>query len=61
MIKSYLADGKRKVNKKIQEIVTPASASSQGPDNNANDRINPADLFSLFTASIIKKKVKFTR
>jgi hypothetical protein len=63
MIKSYIADGKRKVNKKFQEIVSSngTTSSQEGSNNHANDRINPADLFSLFTASIIKKKVKFTR
>jgi hypothetical protein len=33
----------------------------EAPDTTGKDRINAADLFSLFTASIIKKNVRFTR
>jgi hypothetical protein len=33
----------------------------KGPDKNDGARIAPKDLFSLFTANIIKRKVTFTR
>lgn len=33
----------------------------KGKQATGQDRIGPHDLFSLFTANIIKKKVNFTR
>jgi hypothetical protein len=63
MIKSYLTKGKQKVNKTIQEIVSQDGITSfqESPDKDGRERINAAELFSFFTASIIKKKVTFTR
>jgi hypothetical protein len=46
---------------------TTSNLKSTQPDKQKSkqatgqDRIGPHDLFSLFTASIIKKKVSFTR
>jgi hypothetical protein len=86
MVKSYLTKGKKKLSRKIKEIVSMDGIKSldgmkadsvkshdgiksrdgmrsfqEAPDTTAKDRINAADLFSLFTASIIKKNVTFTR
>jgi hypothetical protein len=63
MIKSYLTSGKRKLSRKVQEIISQDGVTSfqESPDAAGKDRIDAADLFSLFTASIIKKKVTFTR
>lgn len=42
--------------------LNPVQRNKQkGKQATGSDRIGPHDLFSLFTASIIKKKVNFTR
>jgi hypothetical protein len=56
-VKSSLATGLQKItgaNHSVQEVSTQ-------PDSTDADRISANDLFSLFTASIIKKKTTFIR
>lgn len=50
---------KKSVREKILEFNLTDFVKS--PDQNQDNRIAPSDLFSLFTANIIKRRVKFTR
>lgn len=54
---------RNKLVNRIKEIAPIGTilALREEPDTKVDDRIAAHDLFSLFTANIIKKKVTFTR
>jgi hypothetical protein len=47
--------------KKPEGSIRNKKITSLPPEDNHRKRISANDLFSLFTANIIKKKVTFTR
>jgi hypothetical protein len=52
---------KNKIKNQLAPFKTRLRQIQQSPPEADRQRIEPQDLFSLFTASIIKKNVAFTR